>query len=44
MSELGWLFVALAAVWVGIGGYLLTIAARQKRLEKRLDELGDRNH
>lgn len=39
MSDLAWLFVAMASVWVGIGGYLLSISARQRRLEQRLDEL-----
>jgi CcmD family protein len=39
MSDLAWLFVAMTAVWIGIGGYLLTIAARQRRLEQRLEEL-----
>lgn len=39
MSELAWLFVAFAAVWVALGGYLLSIASRQRRLERRLDDL-----
>ena len=39
MSDLAWLFVAMAAVWVGIGVYLLTISARQRRLEQRLEDL-----
>jgi CcmD family protein len=39
MSELAWLFVGLLAVWLGIGGYILTIAVRQRRLEQRLDEV-----
>lgn len=39
MSDLAWLFVAFAAVWVAIGGYLLSISARQRRLERRLDDL-----
>ena len=42
MSDIAWLFVAFMAVWVGIGGYLLSIAARQRTLERRLDELGSR--
>jgi CcmD family protein len=42
MSELMWLFVALLAVWAGIGGYALTLGARQRRLERRLDELARR--
>lgn len=42
MSETAWLFIAFAAVWVAIGGYLYSIAARQKRVDERLREL-DRN-
>jgi CcmD family protein len=40
MSTLTWMFIAFAAVWVGIGGYLLSIALRQRRLEQRMDALG----
>ena len=40
MSELTWLLIALLAVWVGIGGYLLSIGLRQRRLEQRVSELG----
>jgi CcmD family protein len=39
MSDLAWLFVAFAAVWVALGAYLLSIAVRQRRLERRLDDL-----
>lgn len=39
MSDVAWLFVAFAAVWVALGGYLLSIATRQRRLERRLDDL-----
>lgn len=39
MSEVAWLFVALAAVWAGIGVYLLSISARQRALERKLDDL-----
>ena len=39
MSDLGWLFVAMLAVWVGIGLYLLSIALRQRALEQRLEHL-----
>lgn len=42
MSEVAWLFVAFAAVWVALGAYLLSIATRQKRLERRLDDLKPR--
>jgi CcmD family protein len=37
MSDTAWLFVAFAAVWVAIGGYLLSISARQRHLEQRVD-------
>lgn len=43
MSDVAWLFVAFAAVWVALGGYLLSIASRQRRLERRLDELSPRD-
>ena len=39
MSNLAWLFVAFMAVWVAIGLYLLSIAARQKKLDQRLRDL-----
>lgn len=39
MSDLAWLFVAFSAVWVGIGAYLLSIGTRQRKLERRLDDL-----
>ena len=43
MSDIAWLFVAFAAVWVAIGAYLLSIASRQRRLERRLDDVTDRS-
>ena len=42
MTDLGWLFVALAVVWIGIGSYMLAIGARQRKLERRVDELTPR--
>lgn len=39
MSDIAWLFVAFAAVWVGLGAYLLSLSVRQKRLEERLRNL-----
>ncbi len=39
MSNLAWLFVAVMAVWVAIGLYLLSISARQKKLDQRLHDL-----
>ena len=43
MSDLAWLFVAFAAVWVAIGAFLLSIAARQRRLERRLEDVASRS-
>ena len=43
MSDIAWLFVAFAAVWVAIGGYLLSITARQRRLERRLEDVAGRS-
>ena len=40
MSDIAWLFVAFAAVWVAIGAYLLSITSRQRRLERRIEDLG----
>jgi CcmD family protein len=34
-----WLAVALAAVALGIGGYVASLIARRRRLEERLDRL-----
>ena len=39
MSNLTWMFIAFMAVWAGIGLYLLTISVRQRRLEKRMEDL-----
>ena len=39
MSDVAWLFVAFVAVWIGIGAYLMTLGARQRRLEQRLANL-----
>jgi CcmD family protein len=39
VSEVAWLFVAFSAVWVALGAYLVSISTRQKRLERRLEEL-----
>ena len=41
MSDLAWLFVAMAAVWVVVGAYLVSLALRQRRLEERLRSLTD---
>ena len=42
MSNLTWMFIAFAAVWIGIGAYLLTLGARQRNLERRVNELRGR--
>ncbi len=42
MSDIGWLFVAFAAVWVAIGGYLLSLHVRQRDLERRIEQLHKR--
>lgn len=39
MSETTWLFVAFMVVWVALGAYLYSIAARQKKVDQRLQEL-----
>ena len=39
MSDLAWLAFAFLAVWAGIGAYLWSLGARQKRLERRVAEL-----
>lgn len=39
MSNVGWLFIAFAAVWVILGLYLVSLSARQRNLERRLDSL-----
>jgi CcmD family protein len=42
VSDVGWLFVAFAVVWVAIGGYLLSLQVRQKELERRVEQLHKR--
>ena len=42
MSDLTWLFIAFAAVWIAIGAYLLSIQVRQKDLERRIEQLDKR--
>ena len=39
MSDTAWLFVALMVVWVALGAYLYSISARQKKVDRRLEEL-----
>ena len=42
MSTAAWMVVAFLAVGAGIGGYLLSISARRRVLNRRLEELRGR--
>ena len=42
MSDVAWLFIAFAAVWLGLGAYLFSLGSRQKKLERRLKDLEPR--
>ena len=39
MSDVAWLFLAFIVVWAALGAYLYSIAIRQKRVDRRLEEL-----
>jgi CcmD family protein len=39
MTHLNYLGIAYAVVWIGISAYLLSLARRQRALEKRLKDL-----
>lgn len=41
MSDTSWLFIAFTAMWTGIGAYLISLGARQRRLEARLEQLNE---
>lgn len=43
MSDTAWLFVAFMVVWLVLGAYLYSISARQKKVDKRLEELDREN-
>ena len=43
MSDVAWLAIALLAAWIAIGGYAATLVARQRRLERKLDDLTKRD-
>jgi CcmD family protein len=43
LSDIGWLAIALVTVWVAIGGYAATLGVRQRRIERRLDDLARRD-
>jgi CcmD family protein len=38
-SDVAWLAVAFIAVWAGIGGYLLSLSTRQRKLEQRIERI-----
>ncbi|MDQ3771057.1 MAG: CcmD family protein [Actinomycetota bacterium] len=42
MSTTGWMIVAFVAAGAGVGGYLLSLVARRRRLRGRVDELQER--
>lgn len=44
MSNAAWLIVALAIVFVAIGGYSAWIATRRERLERRLRQMRGEGH
>jgi CcmD family protein len=44
VSNLVWLYVALAITFGAIGGYVALLISRQKHLEERLAELQRRMH
>jgi len=39
VSTTGWMIVAFVAASAGVGGYLLSLVARRRRLRERADEL-----
>ena len=39
VTDIAWLAVAFGAVWIGIGAYAVSVVLRQRRLERRVDEL-----
>lgn len=43
MSTTAWMVVAFLAVGAGIGGYLWSIGARRRMLNRRLEELEGRS-
>ena len=43
MSDIAWLFVAFAVVWIALGAYLYSLSARQKKIDRRLSELDREN-
>ena len=39
MDSSTWLFMANAAVWMGVGGYLFLLARNQKQIEQRIRQM-----
>lgn len=44
MSELAWVMIASAVIWLGIAGYVAMIATRQKDIDRRLHKLEKNCH
>ncbi len=42
MSNLSYLFVAFALIWVGVLAYMIRLSSLRKQLEERIDSLQDR--
>jgi CcmD family protein len=42
MSNLSYLFVAFALIWVGVLAYMIRLSGLRKQLEERIDSLQDR--
>lgn len=41
--NLGWLAAAFGVAWLVIGGYLIRLVRAQREIERRLEELGERD-
>jgi CcmD family protein len=39
VSDVAWLAIAFLMVWIGIGGYLAILGARQRSLEHRIQDM-----
>lgn len=42
MSNLSYLFVAFALIWVGVLAYMIRLSGLRKELEERIESLQDR--
>lgn len=38
-SNLSWVTYAFSLVWLGLGGYISALLLRQKKLEKRVEQI-----